>query len=189
MLCWNEQTNSWQLQTKIIETGPIAINKQFIPLQILNDNAKVKIKLVLNKGLWRIDYASLTNIKKQVEPSRISPTSVLNKGELDNVALHQINSPNKYLLSMPGSEYKFNFTLPKANADYELFVYAKGYYLEWMREHWIKDKDLLKLKQMVYNPKKYLREEAKNYKKYEAEMEQAFWNSKIDTKTFSYYEK
>jgi hypothetical protein len=57
-----------------------------------------------------------------------------------------------------------------------------------MREHWIKDKDLIKLNQMVYNPKKFLREEAKNYKQYESKMEQAFWNSKINTKTFSYYE-
>ena len=57
-----------------------------------------------------------------------------------------------------------------------------------MREHWIKDKDLLKLKQMVDYPKKYLKEEAKNYKRYEKIMEQEFWNSKVDTKTFSYYE-
>jgi hypothetical protein len=57
-----------------------------------------------------------------------------------------------------------------------------------MRSHWLADKNLLKLKQMVDNPKKYLKEEAGNYKVYEATMEQEFWNSKIDTKNFSYYE-
>jgi hypothetical protein len=57
-----------------------------------------------------------------------------------------------------------------------------------MREHWIKDKDLMKLRQMVDNSKKYLREEAEGFKQYEASMEQEFWNSRIDTKTFSYYE-
>ena len=142
----------------------------------------------MNKGLWRIDYASLTNIKKQVTPIEISPSTITHKGTLDNIALSEINSPDKHLLSMPGSEYKFKFTLPGANTDYDLFLYSKGYYLEWMREHWIKDKDLLKLKQMVDKPKKYLREEAESYKQYEATMEKAFWNSKIDTKTFSYYE-
>lgn len=185
---WNEQKNNWEYQNGLFETGPIAINRQFMPLQNIQSNSKVKIKLVLNKGLWRMDYASLTNIKKQVTPVEISPTNIFNKGKLDNIALDEINSPNKYLVSMPGSEYKFNFTLPNANTDYELFLYSKGYYLEWMREHWIKDKDLLKLKQMVDNPKKYLREEAKNYKQYEATMEEEFWNSKIDTKKFSYYE-
>jgi len=185
---WSEQKNNWEFQNGFYETGPIAINRQFIPLQNIQSNSNIKIKLVLNKGLWRMDYASLTNIKKQVTPIEISPTTIFNKGKLDNTALGEINSPDKYLLSMPGSEYKFHFTLPSTNTDYELFLYSKGYYLEWMREHWIKDKDLLKLKQMVDNPKKYLREEAKNYKQYEATIEQEFWNSKIDTKTFSYYE-
>ena len=185
---WNEKTNSWEIQAKINETGPIAINRQFIPFNNTQSNVKVKIKLVLNKGLWRLDYASLTNIKKQVTPIELSPTTIYNKGKLDNMALVEINAPNKYLLSMPCSEYKFNFTIPSANNDYEFFLYSKGYYIEWMREHWIKDKDLLKLKQMVDNPKKYLREEAKYYKQYESTMEQEFWNSKIDTKTFSYYE-
>lgn len=185
---WSEKTNSWVIQPKINETGPIAINRQFIPFRNTQSGTKVKIKLVLNKGLWRLDYASLTNIKKQVTPIELSPAAIYNKGKLDNMALAEINSPNKYLLSMPGSEYKFNFTLPSVNTDYEFFLYSKGYYLEWMREHWIKDKDFLKLKQMVDNPKKYLREEAKNYKQYESTMEQEFWNSKIDTKAFSYYE-
>lgn len=57
-----------------------------------------------------------------------------------------------------------------------------------MRSHWIKDENIPKLKQMVNNPKRFLKEEAKNFKKYETSMEEAFWNSKIDTKNFSYYE-
>ena len=77
---------------------------------------------------------------------------------------------------------------PDAQKNYVLFLYSEGYYLEWMREHWIKDKDLLKLKQIVEDPSKYLRAETKNYKIYEKNLEADFWNSKIDTKTFSYYE-
>jgi len=185
---WNEQINGWEIENGIYETGPIAINKQFIPLKNLSFDSTVKLKLVLNKGLWRIDYVALTNIKEKVKPIEIAPGSILNKGKPDNTALSEITDPGKHLISMPGSEYKFNFTLPNPDTDYELFLYSKGYYLEWMREHWIKDKDLLKLKQMVDNPKKYLRDEAKSYKQYESVMEQVFWNSKIDTKTFSYYE-
>jgi hypothetical protein len=187
---WNDQNNKWEYQNGFYETGPIAINRQFIPLQNItaNSNSKIKIKLVLNKGLWRMDYVSLVNIKKQITPIEVSPSAIFNKGKLDNIALGEIKSSDKYLLSMPGSEYKFNFTLPNADMDYELFLYSKGYYLEWMREHWIKDKDLLKLKQMLDNPKNYLREEAKNYKQYESTMEEEFWNSKINTKNYSYYE-
>lgn len=185
---WNDQNKNWEMQNGLYETGPIAINRQFIPLSYLSSGSKVKLKLVLNKGLWRIDYVTLTNIKEKVKPIEITPNSILNKGKPDPTALAEINNPEKHLISMPGSEYKFNFMLPNADTDYELFLYSKGYYLEWMREHWLKDKDLLKLKQMVDNPKKYLRNEAMNYKEYETKMEVEFWNSKIDTKTFSYYE-
>jgi len=185
---WNEHAQKWEFNQMFSETGPIAINRQFIPLQNKSLGSNVRLKLVLNKGLWRIDYVALTNIKEKVTPIEISPNSILNKGKIDSIALSELNNPNKYLISMPGSEYKINFKLPIQNMDYELFLYTKGYYLEWMRENWIKDKDLLKLKQMVNNPAKYLRSNAKNYKRYEAAMEQEFWNSKIDTKTYSYYE-
>ncbi|HQW13082.1 MAG TPA: hypothetical protein PLP06_13115 [Saprospiraceae bacterium] len=182
---WNEQETTWELQGGIYETGPIAINRQILPLVNGSSNSKIKLKLVLNKGLWRIDYLSLTNVKEKVSPTEISPSSILNKGKIDNEARASLNKSGKYLISMPGSEYKFNFTLPEQNVDYELFLQSKGYYLEWMREHWIKDKDLLKLRQMVENPKKYLEVEANDFKRYEATMEDIFWSSKIDTKSFS----
>jgi hypothetical protein len=185
---WNDQTEDWELQDGFYETGPIAINRQFIPLSGVSSGKDVRLKLVLNKGLWRIDYAALTNIKQKVMPVEITPKSVLNKGEPDNTALSEIKSPEQYLISMPGSEYKISFDLPDPESDYELFLYSKGYYLEWMREHWLKDKNLFKLKQMVDSPKDYLRTEAQNYKLYEAHMEQLFWSSRIDTKAFSYDE-
>ncbi len=185
---WNEQKRLWESQGGFFEIGPIAFNHQILPLTQKALGSDLKMKIVLNKGLWRIDYLALTNINKKVTPVKITPESVFNKGEKDDLALAQINTSGKYLISMPGSAYKFNFTLPAGNQDYELFLYAKGYYLEWMRAHWFKEKNLLKLRQMVENPKTYLRTEAEAYKQYETTMERDFWNSKIDTKTFSYYE-
>lgn len=185
---WNEQIDDWELQNGFFETGPIAFNRQILPLTKVTSGSTVKLKLVLNKGLWRINYLALTNIKQKVEPIELNPTAILNKGKLDKRALTQINSLDNHLISMPGSEYKFNFILPNENQDYELFLGSKGYYLEWMRKDWLKDKNLSKLRQMVENPKKYLSTEAQNYKLYETTMEQEFWDSKIDTKTFSYHE-
>ena len=185
---WNEKKAVWEFQDMLNETGPIAVNRQIVPLTSKATGPEVKIKLVMNKGLWRIDYAALTNIRKEIKPVELSPVCILNKGKTDNSALHLINDTEKYLVSMPGSEYKFNFVLPGNNNDYELFLYSKGYYLEWMRASWLKDKDMSKLMEMVFNPKGYLKSETKNYKRYENYIEQEFWNSKIDTKTFSYNE-
>ncbi len=185
---WNESSQNWEFQDGFYETGPIAINRQIIPLNAKAKNSKLKIKLVLNKGLWRLDFAALAPIKKEVEPSEIHPTQIHYKGKEDGKALAAIRDTSRHLISMPGDEFNFQFQFPESDTEYELFLYSKGYYIEWMRESWIRDKNLFKLRQLLEYPKKYLRVEAKNYKRYETNMEQQFWNSKVDTKSFSYYE-
>lgn len=185
---WDETKGAWVFQQAFYETGPIARNKQLIPLQAAANGSGIQLKLVLNKGLWRLDYAALTSIVEAVQPLEIEPTSIINQGKPDEVALREINDPKAYLISMPGSKYRFNFTLPAAGQDYELFLFSKGYYLEWMREEWLREKNLFKLRQMVEKPRKYLRQEARNYKEYEKTMETQFWNSKIATKNHTYHE-
>ena len=186
---WNEQDQNWHFVDGVYETGPIAFNQQIIPLQKQNSASQVKLKLVLNKGLWRIDYLALTNIIKKVTLEKYLPVSVNNVCSEENTALSKINSEEEYLVSMPGDIYQFNFTLPDNSPDYELFLYSKGYYLEWMRENWIQDKDLFKLWQMFKRPEAYLKAQASDYKEYEKTMEKEFWNSKINREMFSYYEK
>ena len=185
---WNDLKEEWVFQGGFYETGPIAFNHQILPLDQKVKGKKLRIKLLMNKGLWRIDNVALTNIKEQIEPIELRPNQILNKGVKDQRALNELKNPEQFLISMPGDEFQLDFELPESDQEYELFLYSKVYYLEWMREHWIKDKDLLKLRQMFKNPKKFLSEEAESYKLYEANMEQEFWNSKIDTETFSYYE-
>jgi len=182
---WNENNETWELQGGFHETGPIAFNHQILPLKTRVTGDDLKLKIVLNKGLWRIDFMGLANIKQQVEPLEITPDNILIEGCENAEALANIATPDKYLISMPGDVYKFNFSLPENQTDYELFLFSKGYYLEWIRDSWIKEKNLLKLAQMRTTPKMYLKAEAAAYKAYEVDMEEQFWNSKIDTKTFS----
>jgi len=184
---WNNDLETWEFQGGFYETGPIAINRQILPLKTTT-GSEVKLKLVLNKGYWRIDYLGLTDIREKVLPLEITPYEILYRGAPDPDALTLIRSDDRHLISMPGDVYQFRFALPEGHDDYDLFLCSKGYYLEWMRESWFKDKDLFKLRQMVRNPGKYLREEARSYKEYEKTMEEAFWDSRINSETFSYHE-
>jgi hypothetical protein len=127
-------------------------------------------------------------LEKQIDPIEILPSSIFKNGKTDNVALNQLNHPDQYLISMPGSVYQINFKMPRKDTEYELFLYSKGYYLEWMRTNWIKEKDLNKLKQMVFQPELFLKEEAKNFKLYESTMEKEFWDSKIEANCLSFFE-
>jgi hypothetical protein len=184
---WDESKRNWKLQNGFYETGPIAFNKQFIPIKGTFEKT-VKLKIVLNKGLWKIDQVMLTNIKEKVEPLEIHPHLIIKEGRIDNKSLATIKDPSKHMISMPGNEFEFHFELPEGSIDYELFLFSKGYYIEYMREEWLKEKNHGKLRDLVLFPKKYLKDEAKSYKEYEKTMEEAFWNSKIDTKTFDHYE-
>lgn len=184
---WDTPHEKWRLQSSLNETGPIAINKQFIPLQNTTQSAPIKIKIVLNKGLWRIDCVALTEIVKNIDPEVVPVAAIWNKNKMDTTATQQLKDSTQYLFAMPGDEYTLDFDLPNAT-DYELFLYSKGYYLEWMRAQWIKDKNLKKLAQLAHQPQLFLKDEAAAYKEYEKTMERAFWDSRIDTQTFSFYE-
>ena len=186
VLVYNEATNEWEFQGTYNELGPIAVNSQLLPLKNKTSANKLKVKLILNKGTWRIDRISLTEIVKQVNLLEINPNSISLNNKVNSNALMLNSEPNKYIVSMPGNVFTFNFQLPEPNKKYEMFIYSKGYYLEWMRNDWIKDKDIVRLKKMYVNPKNYLKKQAKFYKSYEKEMEEIFWNSKVTTNQFSY---
>ena len=74
---FNTETDKWEYQGSFNETGPIAINKQLMPLETNPCADHVRVKLILNKGLWRLDYAALTNIKSKAEPVELTPSDVL----------------------------------------------------------------------------------------------------------------
>jgi len=174
-------SDKWILQGTFYETGPIAINRQMVPL----DSEIGKIKLEMNKGLWRVDYLALTDVKEEVKPIVLSPFLVTKKGKVDFTSQKALGSPQEYIYSLPGDEFEFSYKLPSLDKEYSLFLSSEGYYLEWMRKDWLKDKNLAKLKELLLFPKKYLRSETANYKLYESKMEDQFWGSRIDTKTFS----
>ncbi len=179
---WDEQQKNWIHQGALYELGPIAVNTQITPLSAKAFGESIKIKLVMTEGLWRLDYAALAGISQKIEPLEVKPDSISNHGNSDQNAWAKIQNPNEYLITMPGDVYQFHFTMPKspANTEWELFLYSQGYYWEWIRAQWAQDNNLPKLYELLLNPKKYLQEETPKYKQYEQEMEQIFWNSRID---------
>lgn len=182
---WNENTQNWDLTGSLYETGPIAINKQLVVLKHKGQKKKNRLKLVMNKGLWRLDYIALTNVLEKAAPEKIKPMRVFNRGKLDIQLLNKVNDPEELLISMPGNELEFQFDLPEKGQSCDYFLYSKGYYLEWMRETWLADKNLSLLRKMISEPEAYLKEVAPDYKEYEKTMEKQFWDSRIDTKTFT----
>ncbi|MBK8855975.1 MAG: hypothetical protein IPN10_18180 [Saprospiraceae bacterium] len=178
---FDESQNKWIFQGEFYETGPIATNTQILPFvsKISRTNNTIKIKLVYNKGLWRFDYAGLATVDNPVSPQWVSPFMISINDTLANRELENLLSDEKKIITYPGDICQLHFNIPCENSEYHLFLASKGYYLEWMRSHWLKDKNLYKLNRMIRNPEKWLRKQTKNYTYYESQMEEDFKNSRI----------
>lgn len=174
---WNEIAQRWDLQGSFYETGPIAINRQILDLAH-PPKGPLKLKLVMNRGLWRIDRAAICSIQRKLEPQALKPIAVRKAGIESAQAKDELNDPQLQLVSMPGDYFELDFILDP-NQEYALFLKAEGYYLEWMRKEWLADKDLWKLRQMFKQPSLYLKREAEAYKVYEQNMEEVFWSSQV----------
>jgi hypothetical protein len=121
----------------------------------------------------------LASINQELSPIALKPEKLETKFQNGDIALSNLNTQKQSLTSLPGDEYKFTFKLPKDRTDYELFLKGNGYYIEWTRESWVKEKDKLKLFMMLKQPAMYLKSHAEEYKKYEQDIEKIFWSSKI----------
>ncbi len=179
-----DKSNAWMYEGSFHETGPIAFNRQVLPLLTQGEN-NVQIKLVMNKGLWRIDQVRLVDIIEEVEPIPINPIGVQHVDNEDEEAVSDLKADDSYLITMPGDVYTIRYKLPESDREYSMFIRSKGYYIEWMRNQWTKEKELVKLKKMVDFPALYLKNEARNYKEYERTMESEFWGSRVDAKMFT----
>jgi hypothetical protein len=165
----------WKFEGEINETGPIATDFNIIPLSVqVNEN--VELKLVLNKGLWRIDYLALSTLTEKVMPRLVEPSNVETITGSETYPLEKLKNRHEYLVTYPGDVYKIEYELPFINA--ELFLDSKGYYLEWIRDEWVKEQNFKKLDLMINNPALFLKKAASQFKKLEPQMEQTFWNSR-----------
>lgn len=168
---------NWILEGEINETGPIATDFNIIPLAN-NQHGEVELKLRLNKGLWRIDYLGLATISEQVAPILIQPYQVETITGTETFPLSNLIENNKYLVTYPGDSYRIKYRLPFENA--ELFLDSQGFYLEWIRDEWVREQNFRKLNLMFNRPSQYLKVAAPEYKKIEPFMEETFWNSRYE---------
>ncbi len=165
----------WILIDEISEAGPIATDFNIIPLGTL-ENGSHDFKLVLTKGLWRIDYLALAGIVEETKIARIHPNRVEKVVGVEINPLEKLLATDKYLVTLPGDQYFLHYQLPYTHG--EIFLESRGYYLEWIRDEWIADQNFRKLRYLVNHPRSYLKKMAKAYKKQEGTMEEAFWNSR-----------
>ena len=127
--------SGWIVAGSVGETGPLAADTKIVPLPMRRGGAQAqKIRLRMTKGLWRIDYVALARLGKPVATQRLQPARVRRDGRDDPAAWRALRDSALVLATLPGDVYQLTYRLPPHPERYEIFLEARGYYLEWMRE-------------------------------------------------------
>jgi hypothetical protein len=165
---------AWRTVGEVYETGPIAMDVHLVLLP--EDVSGEQIRLVLQRGGWRIDGVALATITGEAQPIRIAPSRI--RGTLGReFAADRTPATQFPIITMPGDRYELDYTLPPGES-YDLFLDSRGYYLEWMRKEWLADENPLAAVRLFADPERMLRDLAPAYKRIEPEMEQIFWSSR-----------
>jgi hypothetical protein len=165
----------WKKVGVINEQGPIASDVHILPIDYKGEFNKVK--LTLTKGLWRIDQIGLCKIIGEQKPIKVKPKLLLNNGVLDSVLHSILVDDENMLVNFPGTCYTLIFDVPPMN-NFSLFLYSRGYYVEWMRNEWLKEENPKMVNMILKHPQKWLKVMAPLYKGIENQMESLFWTSK-----------
>jgi hypothetical protein len=174
----SDANHEWKLAGTAGETGPIATDVWAVPLTVLPEGDSLRIQLRMTKGMWRLNYAALAELGSKMEPVRIKPDAVFRDGRKDSVATERLRENTKPLVTLSGDEYWIHYTLPEDYAQCDLFLESRGYYLEWIRDEWLKEEDLSRVAQLFMDTSGYLKDLAPKFKAVEPTMEKAFWGSR-----------
>ncbi|MBM4184428.1 MAG: hypothetical protein FJ207_09395 [Gemmatimonadetes bacterium] len=129
-----DESGEWVIVGAAGETGPLAADTKVVPLAERSPSgAPLRVRLRLTQGLWRLDRVALVGLGGTVEPVRIAPRAVRRAGAEDPEALRVLVDPDEALVTLPGDDYELEYRLPERPEEHELFLEARGYYLEWMR--------------------------------------------------------
>lgn len=167
----------WRSIGETNETGPLATDVR-IACQTHFEVGIQRLRLRLTRGHWRLDYVALARLDQQVAPLRLDPFEVRRGEVVDDRAKGSLRDSASVLVTFPGDEYTLLYELPQEFDALELFLESRGYYLEWMRREWLLEENMMRAAMMFLNPQEALRALAPEFKKSEADMENAFWNSR-----------
>ena len=88
--------------------------------------------------------------------------------------------PDRYLTTLLGDKHDIFFPMPDEDESFEWFLESRGYYLEWHRDAWLVNRDMVALLELQLQPKRALKKMASMYKDIEEEFEDLFWNSRYE---------
>jgi len=121
---------------------------------------------------------ALAELGDRVAPVRVPLARIATRAGDAALARRWVAGQAPQLVTMPGDEHRLEYDLPADAQDLELFIEARGYYLEWMRQQWLAEESDYRMLKLFKWPSAALRDMAPAYKKIEPRIEAMFWESR-----------
>jgi hypothetical protein len=169
--------DGWTAVGAVGETGPLATDVKVVPLPPQAVAGPVRVRLRLTRGLWRLDHVALARLGARVTPTRLRPARATATRHEPEELSAWIADSTRALVTLPGDDVTLEFAVPDAPRT-ELFLEARGYYLEWMRQEWLAEAAPLKAARLYLDPQGALRELAPTFSRLEPGLERTFWSSR-----------
>ena len=121
------------------DTGPIAWKDVAIVVPVVTPGS-VRVRLTFPMDNWRVDRVAVASRFRRVSPVVIALAEVREGTTLNPTALASMRAADsRYLRTSPGQRFTAVFR-PAASPAGErtYFLAAQGYYMEWMRPHWLR---------------------------------------------------
>jgi hypothetical protein len=167
----------WRAVGAFEEHGPIARDTQLLLIPDELPPGDVQVRLWMAKGAWKLDQVVIAAVGEPVQPMWIEAADVQRKGAADADAARRLRGEGSHLITYPGDTYAMRFELPPG--EHELFLEARGYYYEWIRQDWVHEESAEEVARFLFEPQEALRRLASVYKRVEPTMEQVFWQSRV----------
>lgn len=136
---WEDGT--WRETGRVTEVGPIAWSEVAVAFPT-PPGPEVRVRLRFVADAWRIDRVALTEVR--LLPTRTVPLDRVEEappiGDTDAAA--RLRRPDRaYLMTYPGERFTAVFEpRPSSAPARSFFLAAQGYYIEWMRGDWLRER-------------------------------------------------
>jgi hypothetical protein len=135
-----EGAEGWEERHRIADTGPIAWKELVIPLPATGPTLGVRLDFVADA--WMIDYAGAAGGVRRPAPLRVPVDRVLDsEGDDDEVERGALAvTDTTHFVTFPGQRRTLEFAVPEApgpDRDVTYLLAMQGYYVEWIRGHWL----------------------------------------------------
>lgn len=142
------KNNTWIEIGKFQDAGPINWKYSVVEIPVENDGGIVEARLKFIPDNVMIDYIAFdtTDSNENFTVEKINPLRITDyTNQKRNDISEFINEDdNRYLITIPGDCYFFHYDFKKpSDKETSLFIESKGYYNEWIRGNWIKEKNTL----------------------------------------------